>query len=250
MMRLRNKVVLITGAGRGIGRSIAKLFAQEGAKVVINYSKSESEAASLAKEIEETGGETLLVKADVSKSDQVKEMVKRVIDRFGRIDILVNNAGVLFPAGFLDSTEEMWNRTIDVNLKGAYLCSKEVAPIMLSQRKGKIINIASVCGLAQHSALGNTPYAVSKAGVIGLTRSLAVNLGPYINVNAIAPGVIDTEMVSFFTPERKRMIIEETLLKRVGRPEEVAKVALFLASEESDFITGEVITVSGGRGMR
>ncbi|MEM2107234.1 MAG: glucose 1-dehydrogenase [Candidatus Bathyarchaeia archaeon] len=249
-MRLRNKVVLITGAGRGIGRSIAKLFAQEGAKVVINYSKSESEAASLAKEIEETGGETLLVKADVSKSDQVKEMVKRVIDRFGRIDILVNNAGVLFPAGFLDSTEEMWNRTIDVNLKGAYLCSKEVAPIMLSQRKGKIINIASVCGLAQHSALGNTPYAVSKAGVIGLTRSLAVNLGPYINVNAIAPGVIDTEMVSFFTPERKRMIIEETLLKRVGRPEEVAKVALFLASEESDFITGEVITVSGGRGMR
>ncbi|MEM3048749.1 MAG: SDR family NAD(P)-dependent oxidoreductase, partial [Candidatus Bathyarchaeia archaeon] len=113
-MRLRNKVVLITGAGRGIGRSIAKLFAQEGAKVVINYSKSESEAASLAKEIEETGGETLLVKADVSKSDQVKEMVKRVIDRFGRIDILVNNAGVLFPAGFLDSTEEMWNRTIDV----------------------------------------------------------------------------------------------------------------------------------------
>jgi 3-oxoacyl-[acyl-carrier protein] reductase len=249
-MRLKGKVVLVTGAGRGIGRAIAKLFALEGAKVVINYSKSESEAASLAKEIEEIGGETLLVKADVSKTDQVKEMVKKVIDRFGRIDVLVNNAGVLFPAGFLDSTEEMWNRTIDVNLKGAYLCSKEVAPIMLSQRKGKIINIASVCGLAQHSALGNTPYAVSKAGVIGLTRSLAVNLGPYINVNAIAPGVIDTDMVSFFTPERKRMIIEETLLKRVGRPEEVAKVALFLASEESDFITGEVITVSGGRGMR
>ncbi|MGQ9542553.1 MAG: SDR family NAD(P)-dependent oxidoreductase [Candidatus Bathyarchaeia archaeon] len=249
-MRLKGKVALITGAGRGIGRAIAKLFAQEGAKVAVNYSRSESEASSLAKEIESLGGETLLVKADISKAEQVREMVKKVLERFGRIDILVNNAGILFPAGFLDSTEEMWDRTMDVNLRGAYLCSKEVAPIMLGQKKGKIINIASVCGLAQHSALGNTPYVVSKAGVIGLTRSLAVNLGPHINVNAIAPGVIDTEMVSFFTPERKRMIIEETLLKRIGRPEDVAKVALFLASEESDFITGEVITVSGGRGMR
>ncbi len=249
-MRLKGKVAIVTGAGRGIGNAIAQIFAQEGAKVVLNYNRSEKEASSLADDIRRKGGEVLLMKADVSKTDDVKNMVQKAIAKFGRIDILVNNAGMLFPAAFMDSTEEMWDKTIDVNLKGAYLCSKEVAPIMLNQKKGKIVNISSVCGLAQKSALGNTPYAVSKAGVIGLTRSLAVNLGPTINVNAICPGVIDTDMVAFFTPERKKMIVEETLLKRIGKPEDVAKAALFLASDESDFITGEIVTVGGGRGMR
>jgi len=249
-VELQGKVAIVTGAGRGIGRAIAKRFAQEGAKVVVNYSRSEKEASSLAEEIKKQGGEALLVKADVSKAPEVKEMVKKTLDRFGRVDVLVNNAGTLIPAAFLDSTEEMWDKTMDVNLKGTYLCCKEVAPIMLNQKSGKIVNIASVCGLAQRTALGNTLYVVSKTGVIGLTRSLAVNLGPTINVNAIAPGVIDTDMVAFFTPERKNMIIEETPLKRIGRPEEIASAALFLASGESDYMTGEVITVAGGRGMR
>jgi len=249
-MRLKGKVAIVTGAGRGIGRAVARLFAQEGAKVVINYSRSERGAQDLADEIRRGGGEVLLVKADVSKADEVKMMVQKTVEKFGRVDILVNNAGILVPAGFLDSTEEMWDKTIDINLKGTYLCSKEVAPIMLNQKKGKIVNIASVCGLAQLTALGNTPYVASKAGVIGLTRSLAVNLGPNINVNAISPGVIETDMVAFFTPERKNMIISETPLKRTGRPEEIASATLFLASDESDFITGEVLTVSGGRGMR
>jgi len=249
-MRLKGKIAIVTGAGRGIGRATARLFAQEGAKVVINYSKSEKDAASLAEEIKKNGGEALLVKGDVSKADDVKKMVEKTIDKFGRIDILVNNAGILVPATFLDSTEEIWDKTMGINLKGTYLCCKEVAPIMLKQERGKIVNIASVCGLAQRTALGNTPYATSKAGVIGLTRSLAVNLGPKINVNAISPGVIETDMTTFFTPEWKDRIIDETLMKRTGKPDEIAYAALFLASEESNFITGEVLTVGGGRGMR
>lgn len=249
-MRLQGKVALVTGAGRGIGRAMAGLFAEEGAKVVINYSRSEKEASSLAEEIKKRGGEALLVKADVSRSEEVEEMVRRTLERFGRIDILVNNAGIAIQAAFLDSTEEMLDKTISTNLKSAYLCSKEVAPVMLRQKRGKIINIASVSALAQRSALLNTPYAASKAGVIGLTRSLAVNLAPEINVNAMCPGVIETDMTAYLTPEMRRMRIEETPLKRTGKPEEIARAALFLASDESDFITGEILTVAGGRGMR
>jgi len=248
--RLQGKIALVTGASRGIGRAIAKLFAEEGAKVVINYSRSEKEAASLAEEIKQQGGEALLVKADVSQAQEVKEMIKKVADEFGRIDILVNNAGILIQSPFLESTEDMWDTMMAVNLKGSYLCAKEVAPLMLKQKSGKIINISSVSGLAQKSALGNVPYAASKAGVIGLTRSLAVNLGPTINVNAICPGLVETDMSASLPPERRRIPVEEAPLQRIGRPEEIASAALFLASEESDFITGEAITVSGGRGMR
>ncbi len=250
-MKLQGKVTIITGAGRGIGRATARMFAQEGAKIVINYSKSEKEAYSLASEIDNGGGETLVVKADVSKADEVKKMIQKTIAKFGRIDILVNNAGIAIPAAFLDSTEEIWDRTMDVNLKGAYLCSKEVAPIMLNQKSGKIINIASVSGMAERTAVNNTAYVVSKAGVIGLTRSLAVNLSPHVNVNAICPGLIDTDMVeATFTPEKKTMAIQEYLLKRMGKPEEIASAALFLASGDSDFITGEILTVAGGKAMR
>lgn len=248
--RLQGKIALVTGASRGIGRAIAKLFAEEGAKVVINYGRSEREASSLAEEIKKNGGEALLVKADVSQAQEVKEMIKKTLEKFGRVDILVNNAGVLVQAPFLESTEEMWDTMLDVNLKGSYLCAKEVASLMLKQKSGKIINISSVSGLAQKSALGNVPYAASKAGVIGLTRSLAVNLGPTISVNAICPGLTETDMSASLPPERRRIPVEEAPLQRIGKPEEIAYAALFLASEESNFITGEVITVSGGRGMR
>jgi 3-oxoacyl-[acyl-carrier protein] reductase len=249
-MRLQGKVALVTGASRGIGRATAKLFAREGAKVAINYTRAEKEAQSLAEEINKQGGEVLLVKADVSKMDEVKGMVQKTFEKFGRIDVLVNNAGVIIVSPFSELTEEMWDRMVDVNLKGPYLCSKEVAPIMLNQKKGKIINISSVSGLAQRTALGNVAYAAAKAGVIGLTRSLAVNLSPHINVNAICPGLTETDMATSLPPERNKMVIEETPLKRIGKPEDLAYAVLFLASDESDFITGEVITVSGGRGMR
>jgi len=249
-MKLEGKVALVTGASRGIGRAIARRLAQEGAEVAVNYFKSEKDAVDLSVQIRKGGGETLLVKADVSKATEVKGMVQKVVEKFGRIDILVNNAGVLVPVNFLDCTEDAWDRILDTNLKSAFLCSLEVASIMLKQKKGKIINISSISGLAHRTAVENTPYAVSKAGVIGLTRSLAVNLAPYINVNAICPGLIETDMTAPYSPDRRKMIIEETLLKRIGKPEEIAHAALFLASDESDFMTGEIVTVSGGRGMR
>lgn len=249
-MRLQGKVALVTGAARGIGNAISKLYVREGAKIALNYSKSEREAIALAEEMGEISKSILLVKADVSKIDEVKQMVQKTLERFGRIDILVNNAGILIPEVFLESTEDTWDKTLDINLKGAYLCSKEVVPIMLKQEKGKIINISSICGLSERSALRNTAYVASKTGMLGLTRSLAVNLGPKINVNAICPGLTDTEMAVSLGPERIKAGIEESLLKRIGKPEDIANAALFLASDESDFITGEFFTISGGRAMR
>jgi 3-oxoacyl-[acyl-carrier protein] reductase len=249
-LRLQGKVALITGASRGIGHTISKLFAKEGAKLIINYSRSEKEARGLSEELMKSGQEVLLVRADVSRSDEVKGMISQAIKRFARIDVLVNNAGVLIPEPFLESTEETWDKTMAVNLKGAYLCSKEVAPIMLKQGKGKIINISSICGLAERTVLRNTAYVVSKAGIIGLTRSMAVNLGPTINVNAICPGTIDTDMIVVLGPERVKAGIEDAILKRIGKPQDIAYATLFLASDESSFITGEILTVSGGRAMR
>ncbi|MHA2185606.1 MAG: SDR family NAD(P)-dependent oxidoreductase [Promethearchaeota archaeon] len=249
-MRLKGKVALITGASRGIGHSMAKLFAQEGAKVAINFFKSEKEALDLAEEIRKQGGEAIAIKADVSNLNDIKKMIQTTMAKFGTIDILVNNAGIILSATFLDCTDEIWDKTMDVNLKGAFLCSKEVAPIMLEKKKGKIINISSASGLAERSAVGNTPYAVSKAGLIGLTRSLAVNLGPYVNVNAICPGLTETDMAASLKPERRRKPIEESIVKRIGKPKEIAHAALFLASDESDFITAEIMTVAGGRAIR
>lgn len=249
-MRLNGKVALITGASRGIGHSMAELFAQEGAKVAINFYKSEKEASDLTDEIRKRGGEAIAIKADVSNINDIKKMIQTTLEKFGTIDILVNNAGIILSAAFLDCTDEVWDKTMDVNLKGAFLCSREVAPIMLEKKKGKIINISSASGLAERSAVGNTPYAVSKAGLIGLTRSLAVNLGPYINVNAICPGLTETDMAASLKPERRRKPIEESIVRRIGKPEEIANAALFLASDESDFITAEIMTVAGGRAIR
>lgn len=249
-MKLDEKVALITGASRGIGRAISKIFALEGARMAINYNKSKKDALSLVEEIKNQGGEVLLVKADVSKSDEVKRMVQKTVENFDRIDILVNNAGILIPVTFLDTTEEIWDKTMEVNIKSAFLCSKEIAPIMLSQGKGKIVNIASISGLAERAAVRDTAYVVSKAAIIGLTRSLAVNLGPNINVNAICPGLTDTDMAASLGYERIRAGVEESILKRIAKPEDIASAALFLASDESDIITGEILTLAGGKAMR
>jgi 3-oxoacyl-[acyl-carrier protein] reductase len=249
-VKLEGRVALVTGAARGIGKAISKLYVKEGAKIVINYNRSEKEASALAEELEKISKDIQVVKADVSKGNDVKEMVQKTAERFGRIDILVNNAGILVPEVFVESTEDIWDKTMDINLKGAYLCAREVAPLMLKQEKGKIINISSICGLSEKSALKNTAYVASKTGMLGLTRSLAVNLGPKINVNAICPGMTDTEMVTSLGPERIKAGIEESLLKRIGKPEDIANAALFLASDDSDFMTGEFLTISGGRAMR
>jgi len=247
--RLKDRVAIITGASRGIGRSIAEVFAQEGAKVVINYNNNEAKASEVAKEIEKKGGHAICVKADVSVVGNVKHLVNTTLDKFGRVDILVNNAGVMYPEDFLATSEEAWDRTIDVNLKGAYLCSKEVAPIMIKQKKGNIINISSNSGLYHPSSMRYVEYVTSKAGMNGMTKAMALRLGPYITVNAICPGYIQTEMVAHNDPATEKMLLDETALKRFGRPDEVANVAVFLASDEADFITGELLIVAGGRGM-
>ena len=248
-MRLKDQIAIVTGASRGIGKSVAEVFAQEGAKLVINYKASESGALAVVNEIRKKGGQAIHVKADVSKVEDVKRLVKTTVDNFGRIDILVNNAGVMFVDDFLESTEDTWDKTMDINLKGAYLCSKEVAPIMLKQKRGKIIMMSSNSGLYHPSAMRFVEYVTSKAGMNGLTKALALRLGPYITVNAICPGYIKTEMVAHNDPETERRLIEETALRRFGTPGEVASSAVFLASSEAEFITGELLIVAGGRGM-
>ncbi len=248
-MLLENRTAIVTGASRGIGRAIAKKFSSEGAKVAINYNNSSQEAASLLKDIEVDGGTGILVKANVSRLEEVKRIVQDTMNAWGRIDVLVNNAGIHYPVDLFEHTEEMWNETLDVNLKGTYLCSKEVAPIMLNQKKGKIVNISSNSGMYHPSAMRFAEYVASKAGVNGLTKALALRLGPYVNVNAICPGAIVTDMTSFRDSEANKALIDETPLKRLGKVEDVANAAVFLASDMSDFITGELMLVTGGRGM-
>lgn len=249
-MRLSGKVAIVTGASRGIGYAIAKRFAAEGAKVVVNYNNTRTGAEKLLREVKRAGGEGIIVKADVSDMKQVKAMVRKTLDAYGRIDILVNNAGVLLTEKlFPDNDDDVWDMTMDINLKGAYLCSKAVAPTMLRQKRGKIVNVSSNSGLYHPSAMRFVEYSTSKAGMNGLTKSMAIRLGPYVNVNAVCPGWIKTDMVAAYDPELGKRLIDETPLKRQGTPEEVANAVLYLASDESDFVTGELHLVSGGRGM-
>ncbi len=246
---LDGKVAIVTGASRGIGRAIAERFAAEGAGVAVNYVTGEQDALAVVAVITGRGGEAIAVRADVSRGDQVKRLVAATADRFGRIDVLVNNAGIMVAKDVLETTEDEWDRTIDINLKGAYLCSKEVAPIMLRQRSGTIINMSSNSGLYHPSAMRFTEYVVSKAGMNGLTKALALALGPYVTVNAICPGWIRTDMLEEVDPEVHQRILAETALARWGTPEDVAASAVFLASAEASFITGELLIVAGGRGM-
>ena len=247
--RLEGKVAIVTGSSRGIGRAIAERFAAEGAKVTVNWIGREREAQSVVETIKNGGGDAFAVRADVSASADVKELVRATFDRFGRVDILVNNAGVMYTKAVLDTTEEEWDRTIDINLKGAYLCAKEVAPIMLRQESGTIIMMSSNSGLYHPSAMRYTEYVTSKAGMNGLTKALALALGPHITVNAICPGWIKTDMIADTDPEVEQRILDETALRRWGTTDDVAGAAVFLASREADFITGELLIVAGGRGM-
>ena len=247
--RLAGRIALVTGSSRGIGLAIARRFANEGAGVVINYVSRRTEADAAVQGIVVSGGEAIAVQADVSLSAEVDRLVRTTLDRFGRIDILVNNAGVMVTKGVLETTEDDWDRTIDVNLKGAYLCSKAVAPIMIEQQSGTIINISSNSGLYHPSAMRFTEYVTSKAGMNGLTKALALALGPHVTVNAICPGWIRTDMMEEIDPEVHERILAETALARWGTPEDVAASASFLASADASFVTGELLIVAGGRGM-
>jgi 3-oxoacyl-[acyl-carrier protein] reductase len=247
--RLEDKVAIVTGSSRGIGKAIAERFAAEGAKVTVNWVGSAREAQGVVDSIKRSGGDALSVRADVSKFADVRSLVSATVEHFGRVDVLINNAGVMVTKSVLETTEDDWDRTIDVNLKGAYLCSKEVAPIMLRQEAGKIIMMSSNSGLYHPSAMRFTEYVTSKAGMNGLTKALALALGPHITVNAICPGWIQTDMIADTDPEVEQRILAETALRRWGTTDDVAGAAVFLASKEADFITGELLIVAGGRGM-
>ncbi len=242
-MRLQGKVAIITGAARGIGRETALLFAAEGAKVVICDLLDEGEE--VAEGVRSRGGEAIFYKLDVTDRDAVKRMVDAVVERYGRIDILINNAGITRDAQFLKMTEEDWDKVIAVNLKGVFNVTQAVAPVMVAQGKGKIVNAASVVAL--YGNFGQTNYVASKAGVIGMTKVWARELGRKgINVNAVAPGFIQTEMTAKVPEKILQMVRERTPLGRLGTPRDVAYAYLFLASEESDYVNGAVLSVDGG----
>ena len=244
-MRLQGKVALITGASRGIGRCIAETFASQGADVVINFCRSEGEAHELARTITATYHvRAEAIQADVSDSAQVQAMVEGIAAQFDRLDILVNNAGIHFGRKFADLTEEDWDRTLAINLKGAFLCARAASERMLRQGSGAIVSLASMRGIVGGGS--SLAYDVSKAGVITLTKSLAAELAPTIRVNCLAPGYIATDLVTHMPPERLHKLQAAIPLKQLGSCEDVANAALFLATDDAAYITGATLAVTGG----
>ena len=240
---LSKKTALVTGASRGIGKAIAIELAEHGAFVGINYLKSKEKAMEALKTIEENGGKGILLRADVSKEIDVKKMIETLVKERKEIDIIVNNAGIYYRSSFEEINSERWDEVINVNLKGCYNVCKYAIPYL--KEGGKIIFISSQ--LAFKGSSHGADYATSKAGILGLMKSLALELAPRkINVNAIAPGTIDTDIIAHYTKKQREERIEAIPLKRLGKPEDIAHVCLFLASPLSDYITGETIHVNGG----
>ena len=243
-MRLKDKKAIVTGAGQGIGRSIALKMAQEGADVVIAEMNPDT-GTRTAKEVEALGRRALFVSVDVANQKQVQGMVDHVLKVWKRIDILVNNAGFDRPSNLLKMKEEDWDAVLGVHLKGTLNCIQAVASHMIENSYGKIVNISSIWG--KTGAVSEISYSTAKAGIIGLTKSVAKELGRYqINVNVVLPGLIQTPTIAKMAEKYQNMIIENTPLKRIGKPEEVANAVAFLASDEASFITGATLEVSGG----
>lgn len=242
---LKGKCAIITGASRGLGKAIALKLASLGVNIVLNYRSSEKEASEVENEIKSMGVEVVSVKGDISKSEQVENLVAVAKEKFGNIDIMVNNAGITKDTLILRMKEEDFDSVIDVNLKGVFNCLKAITPIMVKQKHGKIINLSSVVGISGNA--GQVNYAASKAGVIGMTKSLAKEVGSRgITVNAVAPGFIETDMTDALGDKFKEEAKKSIPLKRLGKAEDVAEVVAFLASESSDYVTGQVIQVDGG----
>ena len=242
---LENKVALVTGAGRGIGRAIAIALAEEGAEVIVNYNGSEERAKEVKQTIEENGGKASIYKCNVSDFEACETMIREIVKEHGHLDILVNNAGITKDGLIMKMKEEDFDRVLNVNLKGTFNTIRHSARQMLKQRSGKIINISSVSGILGN--VGQANYAASKAGVIGLTKTMARELGSRgITVNAIAPGFVDTEMTEVLSEELKESACKQIILGRFGKPEDIANAAVFLASDKADYITGQVISVDGG----
>jgi len=246
-MRLKNKVTLITGSARGIGKQIAATFAQEGATIIISDINGDA-AAATAKEFVKNSVEASSFACDVTKMQSVEEMVNKILDKYGRIDILVNNAGITRDNLLLRMSESEWDAVVNTNLKGTFTCTKIITKAMLKARSGKIINIASIIGIRGNAGQAN--YAASKAGIIGFTKSVAREFASRgITANAVAPGYIQTEMTDKLNEKAREEIFKQIPLGKLGTPTDVANVCLFLASSEADYITGQTIVVDGGMGI-
>ena len=239
------KTVIVTGASRGIGRAIAKLFAQNNYNVLINYNQSEEEANDLYEELDSKGYSVRLYKADISKKEEVNLMINYCIGQFERIDVLINNAGISRTNLLIDTSYEEWNEIISTNLNGVFYATKKALQYMMPEMSGKIINISSIWGITGGSY--EVAYSTSKAAIIGMTKALAKELGPSnIQVNCVAPGVIQTDMLNDLSEETLEILRQETPLMKLGTPEDIANCVLFLADEKSNFITGQVISPNGG----
>ncbi|KIY21650.1 3-oxoacyl-[acyl-carrier-protein] reductase [Mesobacillus subterraneus] len=247
-MRLVGKAAIVTGASRGIGREIALELAREGASVAVNYAGSEAKALEVVDEIKAMGRDAFVIQADVSSADSVTNMVKEAVERFGKLDILVNNAGITKDNLLMRMKESEWDDVININLKGVFLCTKAVTRQMMKQRSGRIINISSIVGVSGNPGQAN--YVAAKSGVIGLTKTTAKELSSRgITVNAIAPGFITTDMTDKLHEDVKSEMLKQIPLARFGEPKDIARTVIFLASEDSAYMTGQTLHVDGGMVM-
>ncbi len=242
---MKDQVLLVTGGSRGIGRAIALQAGTLGATVVVNYQSNEEAANEVVNQISNSGGKAIAIRANIGNTDDVNEMFQAVKEQFGRVDVLVNNAGITRDKLLMRLTDDDWDSVITTNLGGAFRCCRAAAPLMLKQKGGVIINIGSVIGTA--GAAGQANYSAAKAGLVGLTKSLARELGTRnIRVNAVCPGFIDTDMTQVLKPEQREAAIKQVPLGRLGQPEDIASVVLFLCSPGAAYVHGTVITVDGG----
>ena len=249
-MKLKHKIALVTGSSRGVGRAVALGFAKQGANVVVNYTSNENAASEVVETIQSMGSKAIAVKADVAQKPEAENLVNSAIDTFGRLDILVNNAGFTRPSMMIKMTEDQWDQVVDIHLKGAFLCSQAAGLHMKEQKSGKIINVTSVAGIV--GTVGQINYSAAKGGIISMTKSIARELARYnVCANVISLGIVATDMTEKIRSDEKlkEIYMNRILLKRFAEADDIAPAFVFLASDESNYITGQLLCVDGGYGM-